>query len=80
MILRSSSHDLPPAAAKQGKRNFSGTRYCIPQMRGPEPRQRATPSALPFLYVDAGNENALQLLQLRWSIVMFNKQTLRDIP
>jgi hypothetical protein len=31
---------------KREKRLF-GTRLCIPQMRGPEPRQRALPSALP---------------------------------
>src|SRR5437667_11880860 len=30
------------------ERGYVGTRYCIPRMRGPTPRQRASPSALPI--------------------------------
>jgi len=34
---------MPPAAAQK---KFFGTRLCIPRMRGPEPRQRTSSSAL----------------------------------
>jgi hypothetical protein len=35
------------------RRGFLGTRYCIPQMRGPKPRQRTASSALlPICYKD----------------------------
>ena len=53
------SHNLPrsfPGLSlfflEQGV-GFFGDRYCISQMRGPDPRQRASPSALP----KSGGEN-----------------------